>query len=225
MRTPDLACRSTVPLIPQCAIPTSTIPKACDLEAATRLNWHFSFVHRRGRHVVFLLAFWFAAAPVLSAQDLRNIRTGWEIPSEVYADQPYVVVTDDGAWLCLLTTGPGREGTKGQHIVSLRSEDQGRTWSRPVDVEPTDGHPACSYSRDGGHTWSTPATPTADSSNTPGPPTSSGNAATANIAPGSIITAAGRFVSGRAWTGRFTAGASIIAACAPPKRSVTGGPG
>jgi hypothetical protein len=144
MRTPDLACRSAVSLIPQCAIPTSTIPKACGLEAATRLNWHFSFVPRCGRHVVFLLVFWFAVASAVQAQDLRNIRTGWEIPSEGYADQPYVVVADDGAWLCLLTTGPGREGTKGQHIVSLRSEDRGRTWSKPVDVEPPDG-PEASY--------------------------------------------------------------------------------
>ena len=84
------------------------------------------------------------ALPVLATEDLRNIRTGWEIPSETYADQPYVVKTDDGAWLCILTTGPGREGTKGQHVISLRSTDQGRTWSRPVDVEPADG-PEASY--------------------------------------------------------------------------------
>lgn len=80
----------------------------------------------------------------MQAQDRRNIHTGREIPSETYADQPYVVRADDGAWLCLLTTGPGREGTKGQHIVSLRSEDQGRTWSKPIDVEPADG-PEASY--------------------------------------------------------------------------------
>jgi hypothetical protein len=86
----------------------------------------------------------FGAGPDSKAQDLRNIRTGWEIPSETYADQPYVVKTDDGAWLCILTTGSGREGTKGQHVVSLRSADQGRTWSKPVDVEPSDG-PEASY--------------------------------------------------------------------------------
>jgi hypothetical protein len=85
-----------------------------------------------------------APMPVTGAEDGRNIRTGWEIPSETYADQPYVVTTDDGAWLCILTTGPGREGTKGQHVVSLRSTDQGRTWSKPVDVEPGDG-PEASY--------------------------------------------------------------------------------
>jgi hypothetical protein len=76
--------------------------------------------------------------------DWRNIAHGFEIPSETYADQPYVVRTDDGAWLCVLTTGVGREGHVGQHVVSMRSEDYGRTWSDPVDVEPADG-PEASY--------------------------------------------------------------------------------
>jgi len=76
--------------------------------------------------------------------DPRHIDTGWEIPTENYADQPYVVQTDDGAWLCILTTGVGHEGAEGQHVVTLRSTDRGRTWSAPVDVEPGDG-PEASY--------------------------------------------------------------------------------
>lgn len=80
----------------------------------------------------------------LGAADLRNIETGWEIPTENYADQPYVVQTDDGAWLCVVTTGSGHEGAHGQHVVTLRSTDRGRTWSDPVDVEPADG-PEASY--------------------------------------------------------------------------------
>jgi hypothetical protein len=80
----------------------------------------------------------------IAAEDMRNIRTGWEIPTENYADQPYVVQTDDGAWLCILTTGSGHEGAVGQHVVTLRSADRGRTWSPPVDVEPADG-PESSY--------------------------------------------------------------------------------
>ena len=39
--------------------------------------------------------------------DPRNIINGHAIPKEGYCDQPYVVVTNDGNWLCLLTTGPG----------------------------------------------------------------------------------------------------------------------
>ncbi|MFW5798843.1 MAG: hypothetical protein ACOCXX_04225, partial [Planctomycetota bacterium] len=77
--------------------------------------------------------------------DPRHIATGHPIPTEHYADQPYIVRTDDGAWLCAVTTGSGEEGNPGQHVVSMRSTDRGRTWSDPVDVEPADG-PEASYS-------------------------------------------------------------------------------
>ena len=78
------------------------------------------------------------------ASDWRNIVTGRMIPTETYSDQPYIVKTDDGAWLCVLTTGSGREGEQGQHIVTMRSSDRGRTWSAPIDVEPAEG-PEASY--------------------------------------------------------------------------------
>lgn len=68
-----------------------------------------------------------------------NIESGREIPSEGYCDQPYVVTLDDGTWLCTMTTGAGREGNKGQHIVSTRSRDKGKTWSPLVPIEPADG--------------------------------------------------------------------------------------
>ena len=42
--------------------------------------------------------------------DPRNITAGHRIPNENYCDQPYVVVTRDGHWLCTLTTGRGHEG-------------------------------------------------------------------------------------------------------------------
>jgi len=71
--------------------------------------------------------------------DPRNITSGRPIPDEGYCDQPYVVVLDDGTWLCTMTTGPGHEGQGGQHIVSCRSTDQGRTWSPLVDIEPKTG--------------------------------------------------------------------------------------
>ncbi len=76
--------------------------------------------------------------------DPRNIVTGTVIPDEFYADQPYIVKTNDGAWLCVITTGPGQEGAGGQHVVSLRSTDQGKTWEKAVDIEPNDG-PEASY--------------------------------------------------------------------------------
>ena len=68
-----------------------------------------------------------------------EIGTGWEIPSEGYCDQPYVVRLKDGTWLCVMTTGQGREGQQGQHIVSCCSSDRGRTWSPLLDIEPADG--------------------------------------------------------------------------------------
>ncbi|HOX05615.1 MAG TPA: hypothetical protein PK280_04360 [Planctomycetota bacterium] len=77
--------------------------------------------------------------------DPRNLTTGLPIPSEGYCDQPYVVRADDGAWLCCLTTGPGKEGEPGQHVVAIRSSARGRTWSAPVDVEPSSA-PESSYS-------------------------------------------------------------------------------
>ena len=76
--------------------------------------------------------------------DPRLISSGLEIPSRGYADQPYVVQTDDGGWLCVMTTGSGKEGAPGQTVVSLRSTDRGRTWSEPLPVEP-DGGPEASY--------------------------------------------------------------------------------
>ena len=79
-----------------------------------------------------------------SSPDPRNITNGLEIPTITYSDQPYIVQTDDGAWLCCVTTGAGREGEPGQIVTTLRSTDQGRTWSAPVAVEPADG-PEASY--------------------------------------------------------------------------------
>ena len=79
--------------------------------------------------------------------DPRDIRTGNNIPNEHYVDQPYFVVTKDGNWLCVETTGPGVEGVAGQHIVAIISEDKGNTWSELIDIEPTTGPMA---------SWATP---------------------------------------------------------------------
>lgn len=73
------------------------------------------------------------------APDPRDIRTGLPIPDEGYCDQPYVVVTKDGHWLCTLTTGRGKEGERGQHVVATISPGRGKTWSPLIDIEPADG--------------------------------------------------------------------------------------
>ena len=60
-------------------------------------------------------------APMLQADtgtEQGKITNGLAIPDEGYCDQPYVVITKEGHWLCTLTTGRGHEGQKGQHIVN-----------------------------------------------------------------------------------------------------------
>ncbi len=94
------------------------------------------------RSFLFLLAI--AASLLAQPSDPRNIKSGLIIPDEGYSDQPYIVKTDDGAWLSVITTGTGQEGAGGQHVVSRRSMDRGTTWSEAVDIEPSNG-PEASY--------------------------------------------------------------------------------
>jgi hypothetical protein len=77
--------------------------------------------------------------------DSRNIKSGSKIPVAGYCDQPYIVKTDDGAWLLTVTTGSGAEGAPGQHVVSMRSFDKGASWVDITDVSPVD-FPESSYS-------------------------------------------------------------------------------
>lgn len=65
-------------------------------------------------------------APAPTA-DPRNIKMGFAIADEGYSDQPYIVITNDGNWLCLMTTGKGVESEGGQHIIATISKDKGRT--------------------------------------------------------------------------------------------------
>lgn len=88
------------------------------------------------RAAAWLLAALACAAPL---PDPRNIATGLIIPDEGYSDQPYVVITRDGNWLCVMTTGKGVEGESGQHVVATVSSDQGASWSPLADIEPATG--------------------------------------------------------------------------------------
>jgi len=92
----------------------------------------------------FLATLFASAALLAQTPDPRHLSNGSIIPDEGYSDQPYIVKTNDGAWLCVITTGPGQEGAGGQHIVTTRSTDRGKTWSTPADVEPSNG-PEASY--------------------------------------------------------------------------------
>ncbi|MFD1144259.1 exo-alpha-sialidase [Larkinella insperata] len=94
--------------------------------------------------VLFVSGLLLVTGSLLAQSDGRDIRNGTVIPDETYSDQPYIVKTNDGAWLCVLTTGTGHEGASGQHIITQRSLDQGKTWIDKRDVEPGDG-PEASY--------------------------------------------------------------------------------
>ena len=71
--------------------------------------------------------------------DPRRLDAGRVIPALKYADQPYIVVLNDGSWLCTVTTGEQEEGSPGQHIRALRSMDQSQSWGPSVAIEPPDG--------------------------------------------------------------------------------------
>ena len=79
------------------------------------------------------------------APDPRNFANGYAIPVEGYCDQPRMVVTRDGTWVCVLTTGPGNEGGEGQHVVAAASEDKGKSWSALTDIEAADKERKSAY--------------------------------------------------------------------------------
>jgi hypothetical protein len=94
--------------------------------------------------VLLLAAALSAAEPVAPVPDPRHLSNGHRLPGESYCDQPYIARTDDGAWLCVMTTAQGPEGSATQNIIAMRSTDRGKTWSAPVSVEPPGG-PEASY--------------------------------------------------------------------------------
>lgn len=88
-------------------------------------------------------------APPAAREDLRHIDFGYRIAAAHYADQPYLTQTADGGLLCVVTTGTGSEGSRGQHVLSMKSFDGGRTWQ---DVQPVESPQAPESS------WGVPVT-------------------------------------------------------------------
>lgn len=74
-----------------------------------------------------------------AADDFRDFNKADKIPSKNYCDQPYIAKLENGEWICMMTTGPGKESEPGQHVVATISADQGRTWSKLIDIEPSGG--------------------------------------------------------------------------------------
>jgi hypothetical protein len=74
----------------------------------------------------------------VETSDSRHLNSGWLIHGDnYYVDEPIIIRTDDGAWLCTLSVGDDQEGVdSGQHSIARRSTDRGRSWSDPVYIEP-----------------------------------------------------------------------------------------
>lgn len=98
--------------------------------------------------LIFSLLFFynFSVAQFIRYQntDPRYIENGFEVPSHTYADQPYVIVCDDGSWLCTMTTSSGVEHAYMNNIIATRSYDNGETWTKPINIEPP-GTPQSSW--------------------------------------------------------------------------------
>jgi hypothetical protein len=82
-----------------------------------------------------------AAAPALAPVDSRNASfpfgTIFAPAGGVgYSDQPQVVPVNASFWLCVLTCSSAREGQRNQIAATVVSRTGGRTWSKPVSIEP-----------------------------------------------------------------------------------------
>jgi hypothetical protein len=72
--------------------------------------------------------------------DWRHLHNGARIPlPDGYLDQPYFIRADDGELVLVCTNCHTSEGRPGQHVVAIRSKDDGDSWSEPVALEPSDG--------------------------------------------------------------------------------------
>jgi BNR repeat-like domain len=83
--------------------------------------------------IITIIAFPFSAFS--QNHDWRNVENGMPIYTNGYCDQPYVVILPGKKWLCVFTTGTQTEGAGGQHIVSSVSDNHGRSWTEPVNIE------------------------------------------------------------------------------------------
>ena len=68
--------------------------------------------------------------------DVRNVASGTSMLKLGYLDQPYCDKMPKGRWVCTITGSLGAEGSSGEHVMAIWSEDKGVTWSKPVSVEP-----------------------------------------------------------------------------------------
>jgi len=76
------------------------------------------------------------SSQVNSGNDQRKIENGFEIYDATYVDQPYVLQLPD-KWICIYTMSPKGEGETGEHVSSSISYDQGQSWIKGTNIEPS----------------------------------------------------------------------------------------
>lgn len=86
------------------------------------------------------MAFAARPAPFSKGSDPRNLLAGNIMIESAYLDQPYCVISSStahaGEWMCVVTQDGEHEGGSGEHLLAIRSSDEGQTWSAPVVLEP-----------------------------------------------------------------------------------------
>ena len=79
----------------------------------------------------------------VSGLDWRNLDAGHLILQDAYLDQPYVAVVQlpsgGSRWVATITRNSLPEGSRGEHVECLYSDDAGATWSTPALLEPGAG--------------------------------------------------------------------------------------
>jgi len=71
--------------------------------------------------------------------DSRNVFNTRTVLSAGYTDQPYCTKSSSSRLSCVVTISNAGEGSFGEHVVSIFSDDFGVTWSGPHTIELPDG--------------------------------------------------------------------------------------
>ena len=71
--------------------------------------------------------------------DSRNVFNTHTVLSAGYTDQPYCTKSSSSRISCVVTISNAGEGSFGEHVVSIFSDDSGVTWSGPHTIELPDG--------------------------------------------------------------------------------------
>ena len=75
--------------------------------------------------------------------DPRFNQSGTTMYKNSYMDQPYIVKISSTKWFCVVTSLDGVKFTTGDggiglNVIALITENQGKTWTRVSDIEPSD---------------------------------------------------------------------------------------